>query len=230
MGFKSAICKIFKIKASNIADAIDKLATPEEKLNYAEKQLNVERDKVIKDAEKVEKSRIKAEANYKLKLKQVEMYDNKLKELIKGGHNEAAKSIFSKYETLKSAAEVLKTNYDKSVENESKAKIAVESIDSRIEMARAKIDNLRIMKETQELTESIDPTVCMGDITKFLTEVEDFINDQKWNIEAKQEVSSWVKPKESELGLDQLSLEKGEVESRFDAYVNSVNKSTKKGK
>lgn len=230
MGFKSAICKIFKIKANNIANAIDKLATPEEKLNYAEKQLNVERDKVISDAWKVEKSRIKAEANYNLKTKQVEMYDNKLKELIKDGKKDAAKSIFSKYETLKNAAETFKVNYEKALENESKAKLAVQSIDSRIEMARARIENLRIMKETQELTEAVDPTVCMGDITKFLTEVEDFINDQKWNIEAKQEVSSWIKPKEAELGLDPLSMEKGEVDSRFDAYVNSVNKGSKKGK
>lgn len=214
------LSKLFSIKKAKINKVLDNLSTPEEKLEWAESQLGVEKSKLLDKAQSIVRSCKKTDAALNLEKKRL----NKTKELmdakIKSGDEETAKLLFINYDSLKNSVEILEKAKETCEANKAQIKVAVGSIDSRIRKAKAEIKRIRNLRDTQEIAELAGVNGIDG-IGKFIEDIESYIKDQQWDIEAKNEVSSWTKESDK-LDMSEINSGLDEVDDKFESYKKSV--------
>ena len=221
MGLKSIISNIFNAKKVKLEKTLDKLSDPSEKLELAESRLTTEKQKLLDKSVEIVKSKTKTESALKLEKKKLAKTEELMNKKIKEGDDETAKLLFINFESLKTSVAIL----EKAEANKNQIKAAVSSVDGRIRKAKAQIKSIRNLRDTQEITNLVG-VGGIENVNKFIKEIEDYINDQQWELEAKAEVAKWTEASNKVDSID-VDCELDEVNDRFEAYKKEK-KSTKK--
>ena len=225
MGLKSIISNIFNAKKVKLEKTLDKLSDPSEKLELAESRLTTEKQKLLDKSVEIVKSKTKTESALKLEKKKLAKTEELMNKKIKEGDDETAKLLFINFESLKTSVAILEKADATAEANKNQIKAAVSSVDGRIRKAKAQIKSIRNLRDTQEITNLVG-VGGIENVNKFIKEIEDYINDQQWELEAKAEVAKWTEASNKVDSID-VDCELDEVNDRFEAYKKEK-KSTKK--